>query len=51
MNGAERRKGAGTNPSADFMSPVAMAKHELEGHKAIGAKQRKCLRMIQGEWK
>lgn len=35
MNGAERRKGPGINPSADFMSAVAMAKHELEEHKAL----------------
>lgn len=47
MNGAERRKLAGTNPSVDFMSPVAMAKHE--GHKAIGARQRKHLCMTQRE--
>lgn len=47
MNGAERRNLAGTNPSVDFMSPVAMAKHE--GHKAIGARQRKHLCMTQRE--
>lgn len=49
MNGAARNKREGTNPLVDFMSPVAMAKYELEGHEAIGAKQRKHLHRIQRE--
>ncbi len=45
----QEKRGWAQNPLADFMSPVAMAKYELEGHKAIGAKQRKHLRVIQRE--
>ncbi len=49
MNGAAKKRGWAQNPSADSMSPAAMAKFELEGRKAIGANQRKHLRVIQRE--